>query len=197
MTVASIDFRLFSNNVYNGCLWQRSHHMETRSVLLTICMGNPTVTGVIPNIGPGQRLHILFDGSLNKLLQKLWRFQWFHTPWRSCNVTVMIKLINIIHLHGHGFSGHSWWELSQIAKFMAPTWGPPGSCRPQLGPCWRYEPCYQCIVLHKTKSQTLHNNWMKICVEVNVFQYIRYLQFIIYTKFKFNLTPLTIPSICE
>ena len=90
MRVASIDFRLFSNNVNNGCLWQRSHHMETRSALLTICMGNPTVTGVIPNIGPGQRLHILFDGSLNKLVQKLWRFQWFHTPWRSCDVTVMI-----------------------------------------------------------------------------------------------------------
>ena len=25
-------------------------------------------------------------------------------------------------------------KLSQIAKFMVPTWGPPGSCRPQLGP---------------------------------------------------------------
>ena len=23
---------------------------------------------------------------------------------------------------------------SQIAKFMGPTWGPPGSCRPQIGP---------------------------------------------------------------
>ena len=23
---------------------------------------------------------------------------------------------------------------SQITKFMGPTWGPPGSCRPQLGP---------------------------------------------------------------
>ena len=26
---------------------------------------------------------------------------------------------------------------SQIARFMGPTWGPPGSCRPQMGP--RYE----------------------------------------------------------
>ena len=26
---------------------------------------------------------------------------------------------------------HSW---TQIAKFMGPTWGPPGSCRPQMGP---------------------------------------------------------------
>ena len=25
-------------------------------------------------------------------------------------------------------------RISQIAKFMGPTWGPPGSCRPQIGP---------------------------------------------------------------
>ena len=25
-------------------------------------------------------------------------------------------------------------RTSQIAKFMGPTWGPPGSCRPQMGP---------------------------------------------------------------
>ena len=24
--------------------------------------------------------------------------------------------------------------VTQIAKFMGPTWGPPGSCRPQMGP---------------------------------------------------------------
>ena len=29
---------------------------------------------------------------------------------------------------------HLWHTLSQIAKFMGPTWGPPGSCRPQMGP---------------------------------------------------------------
>ena len=26
------------------------------------------------------------------------------------------------------------WNLSQIAKFMGSTWGPPGTCRPQMGP---------------------------------------------------------------
>ena len=31
----------------------------------------------------------------------------------------------------------------QIARFTWPTWGPPGSCRPQVGPCWPHEPCYQ------------------------------------------------------
>ena len=33
--------------------------------------------------------------------------------------------------------GHCWDELTiltQIAKFMGPTWGTPGSCRPQMGP---------------------------------------------------------------
>ena len=30
------------------------------------------------------------------------------------------------------------WEYisTQIARFLGPTWGPPGSCRPQMGPCW-------------------------------------------------------------
>ena len=30
---------------------------------------------------------------------------------------------------------------SQIAKFMGPTWGPPGSCRSQMGPILTHEPC--------------------------------------------------------
>ena len=25
-------------------------------------------------------------------------------------------------------------KVTQIARFMGPTWGPPGSCRPQMGP---------------------------------------------------------------
>ena len=29
---------------------------------------------------------------------------------------------------------------SQIARFMGPTWGSPGSCG---APCWPHEPCYQ------------------------------------------------------
>ena len=29
---------------------------------------------------------------------------------------------------------------------MGPTWGPPGSCRPQMGPCWLHETCYQGII---------------------------------------------------
>ena len=32
---------------------------------------------------------------------------------------------------------------TQIATFMGPTWGPPGSCGPQMGPYCPPEPCYQ------------------------------------------------------
>ena len=47
------------------------------------------------------------------------------------------------------FTANNWYEMAshlpfytwlrstkttQIAKFMGPTWGPPGSCRPQMGP---------------------------------------------------------------
>ena len=32
---------------------------------------------------------------------------------------------------------------TQIARFMGPTWDPPGANRTQVGPCWPHEPCYQ------------------------------------------------------
>ena len=37
---------------------------------------------------------------------------------------------------GGGILYHPWaiGKIAQIAKFMGPTWGPPGSCRPQMGP---------------------------------------------------------------
>ena len=38
---------------------------------------------------------------------------------------------------------HAHMLTPQIAKFMGPTWGPPGSCRPRWAPCWPHELCYQ------------------------------------------------------
>ena len=32
---------------------------------------------------------------------------------------------------------------SEIARFMGPTWGPPGSCWPQMAPYWPHELCCQ------------------------------------------------------
>ena len=39
-------------------------------------------------------------------------------------------------------------KLCQIGKFMGPIWGPPGSCRPKMGPFGPHEPCYQGSVLY-------------------------------------------------
>ena len=51
----------------------------------------------------------------------------FHTPDLNC--------------------GQKWGAKgAQVAKFMGPAWGPPESCRPQMGPCWPYEPCYQGVL---------------------------------------------------
>ena len=39
---------------------------------------------------------------------------------------------------------------------MGPTWGPPGSCRPQVGPMWPREPCYQGTTFHTIISLCKH-----------------------------------------
>ena len=50
---------------------------------------------------------------------------------------------------------YSWQHQSfaaQIAKFMGPTWGPPGSCRPQMGPMlapWTLLLGRLCLVPHR------------------------------------------------
>ena len=41
--------------------------------------------------------------------------------------------------------GTSEWEQFPVARIMGPTWGPPGSYRPHVGPCRPHEPCYQGI----------------------------------------------------
>ena len=51
---------------------------------------------------------------------------------------------------------------SQTAKFMGPKWGPPGSCRPQMGPCWPHEHCYQGLYAKLTSCyECLHNTGVR------------------------------------
>ena len=38
---------------------------------------------------------------------------------------------------------NSHYKGTQIARFMGPTWVPPGSCQTKMIPCWSHEPCYQ------------------------------------------------------
>ena len=47
---------------------------------------------------------------------------------------------------------------SQIAKFMGPTWGPPGSCRPQMGPMLAPWTLLSGMILHTTNNDD-KNSW--------------------------------------
>ena len=57
--------------------------------------------------------------ALWKVLNLLWFYPRFNMQLTGCRRRT---------LH------YVYWNQSQIAKFMGPTWGPPGSCRPQMGP---------------------------------------------------------------
>ena len=54
----------------------------------------------------------------------------YHIPrWHICGVIAKLgpqKLVWSQYMDRR--------SIPQIAKFMGPTWGPPGSCRPQMGP---------------------------------------------------------------
>ena len=66
---------------------------------------------------------------------------------------------------------------TQIAKFMGPTWGPPGSCRPQMGSMLPHEPCYQgSSPLSNGPTILIHEKWYIIHEE----WYIWYISFTIY-----------------
>ena len=52
--------------------------------------------------------------------------------------------------------------LSQITKFMGPTWGPPGSCWPQMGPMLAPLTLLSGVVLMSKKSFSVHVHFQQI-----------------------------------
>ena len=59
--------------------------------------------------------------------------------WWHCGILYGNKYFSHRLCFGDYCQDYSWhhcqiWRGSQIAKFMGPTWGPPGSCRPPDGP---------------------------------------------------------------
>ena len=68
--------------------------METFSALMTLCNGNPPITGRFSSQRPLTRsFHVFFD-LLNKRLNKQSRRRWFETPscslWRHCNAVTCL-----------------------------------------------------------------------------------------------------------
>ena len=77
-----------------GCSWSSNtmpwwrHQMEAFSALLTLCVGNPSLTRGFPSKRPvTQSFDVFFGIRLNKQLNKQSRCRWFETSWRSlwCN----------------------------------------------------------------------------------------------------------------
>ena len=64
--------------------------------------------------------------------------------------------------HAHILAMPLVFRLSQIAKSMGPTWGPSGSCRPQMGPMSALEPCYQGWDYSKWQQLEWSNAWNKM-----------------------------------
>ena len=75
-------------SVHKHLTWWH-HHMKTFSALLTLCEGNPPVTGGFPHKSQWRGALMSFYLRLNKWLSKESRRQWFEAPscslWRHCN----------------------------------------------------------------------------------------------------------------
>ena len=82
-------------------------------------------------LNDGNRIHRPSGGFQDKLLDGQSTWMRFETPWR-------------------------WYDVTLIARFMGPTWGPPGSCRSQVGP-----------MLAPWTLLSGHSNGMQICKAFN------------------------------
>ena len=63
------------------------------------------------------------------------------TPEYCLKFNIMaIELLPALERNKHTSIPETLWrthrKATQIIKFMGPTWGPSGSCRPQMGPWW-------------------------------------------------------------
>ena len=60
-----------------------------------------------------------------------------HALYTIPNVSIKIVVLTYWYAHLIPENNHvisrCCFPVSQIARFMGPTWGPPGSCRPQMG----------------------------------------------------------------
>ena len=77
---------------------------------------------------------VIIGGTRGCHHDKLWCHQWWQS-WHHDDYLCS----NVIYTT-HTTHQWQWWSLfhkictAQIAKFMGQTWGPPGSCRPHVGP---------------------------------------------------------------
>ena len=54
--------------------------------------------------------------------------------WKQNDVIMVAMVLSIVKTIYTPIDGRTVRNTTQIVRFMGPTWGPPGSCRPQMGP---------------------------------------------------------------
>ena len=59
---------------------------------------------------------------------------WHHRTLSALVPIMLCYLYKKCNMYLYATAKYKQYKVSQIAKFMGPTWGPPGSCRPQKGP---------------------------------------------------------------
>ena len=87
---------------------------------------------------------VFVDVILNKRFSKYSIYRWFETTWCS------------LRRHYNHIT-------TKIARFMGPTWGPPGSCRPQMGPMlapWTLSSGYYQAPIYQNNSPSPTNAYM-------------------------------------
>ena len=73
-------------------------------------------------------MHMNFGDQIDKLARVTFmQYMSLVTQFMSLHCYTFHGIWNTLGLTPSGVT-------SQIAKFMGPTWGPPGTCRPQMGP---------------------------------------------------------------
>ena len=112
-----------------GKSWRR-HHTGTLSMSL------------VP-VSKGSRIsmHFIIGRDLD-YLENVYTVNWYSSwarlskwRWSYCRKYDKRLTFSIItHWNDTRLLKHHSWKTTQIAKSMGPTWGPPGSCRPQMGP---------------------------------------------------------------
>ena len=67
-------------------------------------------------------------------------FKWQSFPgsqdmdWKDVLLPLVYCIVSLVCVLWNNLVRGHWSLSSQIARFMGPTWGPPGPCRPQMGP---------------------------------------------------------------
>ena len=148
------------------------------------CVGNLTTIGLDNDLSPGRHQAVIWTNAGILLIGPL------ETNFSEVVIEIHIFSFKKMNLKMSGKWRPSWlglsvlvWGIScpligytQIARFMGPTWGQTGSCRPQMGPTWTLLSEVLCAALRDTVWWDLRppqTQWRpKIKVYIYIYMYM-------------------------